>query len=329
MNHGMTPTRRPSLRGLPLYALIDPYLGDYPEHGIDLSQCTTFDSLRAIRREAWNGPEVFLAEGDDPVAEVHRLPYIVDLSDADDSLIDKLTADAIAEHQSALEGEIQSYRIGALIETWMAPLDLMLRLQKMWRYRPNMHNFRYLRIADRRVFEALTRLFEPVAIAHWLGPIARWHMLDRGMNWSVIPGEADSENHWYDDAGIGMRHSVSSLRALEAATLNIGPKQHWRLYDSEAVSRALLQWQSSGRVVDEDVYRKAWDGARKASRHGMQEPADKAAFAFRWMRDPDCATRLPVSRALELNIAGEMSFVDALAEYESDIDQPHGRGPTN
>lgn len=314
----MTPTRRPSLRGLPLYALIDPYLGDYPEHGIDLSQCTTFDNLRTIRREAWNGPEVFLAEGDDPVAEVHRLPYIVDLSDADDSLIDTLTANAIAEHQSALEGEIQNYRIGALIETWMAPLDLILRLQQMWRYRPNIHNFRYLRIADRRVFETLVRTFEPAAIAHWLGPIARWHMLDRGMNWSAVSGEADSENHWYDDAGIGMRRSISSLRALEAATLNIGPKQHWRLYDSEAVSRALLQWQASGRTVNEDAYRKAWDGVQEAARLGLQEPADKAAFAFCWMRDPDCATRLPVSRALQLSGDNGDSFAAILAELEND-----------
>lgn len=322
-------TQRSFLRGLPLYALIDPYMGDYPEHGLDLSQCTTFDGLRAIREEAWDGRKVFIAEGDDPVAEVHRLPYIVDLSDADDRLIDALTTAAAEEHEQALAGEVQRYRIGALIETWMTPIDLVRRLEKMWRYRPNMHNFRYLRIADRRVFEALTYLFEPAAIARWLGPIARWHVFGRNLQWATIAGEADVEGGWYSDSGTGMRRTVDPARALDSASLIVGTRQHWRLYDLETVSRALLDWQTAGRAIDADAYRNAWSGAREAARLGLKNAADKAAFSACWMRDPDCATRLPVSRALHLNKAGEMSFIDALAECESELDQPHGRRPEN
>lgn len=322
---GVISTPRPALRGLPLYALIDPYLGEYPDHAQGASECATFESLRGLRVRAWRDMEVYLAENDDPVADVHRLPYIVDLRDADDSFIDELIAAAAAEHRSALEGEVPRYRIGAFIETWMAPQDLMLRLQKMWRYPPHLHDFHYLRIADRRVFEALTHLFEPAAIARWLGPIACWHILGRDLGWRCIEGDAE---RWYTDSGLGWRRTVDAGRALDDASLIVSAQQHWRLYDLEAVSRALLDWQAAGRAIDGDIFEKAWRGAREAERLGLRDAEDKAAFAFQWIRDPDCASHPPVSLALQRSRDEGRPFSEILLDLKFEIDQsepPPGR----
>jgi hypothetical protein len=321
------PPPRPALRGLPLYVLIDPYTADYPDHDIDLAQCTSFDCLRALRSDAWNGRDVFLADGDDPVAHVHRLPYLVSLKDADDALIDALTEAALAEHRAALDGEQQPYRIGALIETWMAPPDLMRRLQKMWAYRPNADNLRYLRIAERRIFEGLTHLFDPAMLARWLGPIARWHFTGRAMAWLTVLGDADADGKWYSDTGFGMRRTVDPQRALEAAALHVSPQQHWRLRDHEAVSRALDDWQRQGRAIDAHAYELAWAGIDEAVRHGLAGPKDKGAFACRWMRNPACAGQSPVREALARSRTLEQPFAEVLAEIEALNDHPAGIDP--
>jgi hypothetical protein len=318
MTTGARTMPRPALRGLPLFALIDPYGGDYPSHSFDLSQCTSFDDLRSIRSDAWER-EVYLPEGDAPVTDVYRLPYLVNLEDATDASIDELTEAGLAEHRAVLGGDLsQDYRLGILIETWMAPADLMRRLQQMWTYpRPNTDNLTYLRIGDRRVVEALTHLFEPAVLARWLGPVARWHILGRNMAWITISGEADHNSSWYIGSDFGMRRTVDPARTLENATLRVSAPMHWRLLDHEAVSLALVEWQRAGRAVDADAYQRAWAGARVATEeHRLDAPEDKAAFMFHWMRDPDCATRSPVAEAMRRSKAEERPFAEVLAQIE-------------
>jgi len=312
-----TQSEGPALRGLPLYALIDPYFLDYPEHGIDLAACCSFDSLRAARRSNWHGYEIYLAEGDDPVREVSRLPYLVSLADAEKSMIDTLAEAAVAEQRAFLAGDPQPYRIGALIETWMAPQDLIRRLEKMWAYsyKGGGHH-RYLHIADRRAFETVVHLFDTQTIARWLGPIARWHYLGRDFDWRPAQGEADSNDGWYVDAGFGMRRAVAPERAMEGAVLQIGLREHQRLREGEAVSRALTRWQRAGRDVDAQTYELAWAGVQVAIREGLVQPEDKGAFAYRWMIDPDCAGCPPVGPALARSRLEARTFVSVLNETE-------------
>lgn len=313
-----TPARsdKPAMRGLPLYVLIDPYSLDYPEHGIDLATCTSFDSLRGIRRTAWAERDIYLAEGKDPVREVHRLPYLVSVAGTEEAMIDGLATAAVAEQRAALAGEPQPYRIGALIETWMAPEDLMRRLEKMWAYPYKGGRYRYLHIADRRAFEALVQLFDRATMARWLGPIARWHFLGRDFAWKAALGEADADRGWYVDSGLGMRRTVARERALEGATLPIGPRDHLRLREQEAVSRALTRWQRAGRDIDDRAHELAWAGVQAAMREGLDEQEDKGAFACRWMADHGCAGHSPVGPALARSRIEARPFADVLNEME-------------
>ncbi len=302
---------------MPLYALIDPYLGDYPEHGVDLSKCGTFDSICEIRKGAWQGCEVHLALGKEPVATVDRLPYVVDLSKASADQIETLTRVAREEHQSALDGDTPRYRIGALIETWMAGSDLMRRLESMWRYKHGIGGRQYLRIADRRVFEGLTHVLDARTMKRWLGPIYAWHFIGRSMRWMSVYGEASEGDLWYSDSGFGMRRTVPSARANDAATLMLGANQKWQLAEFETVSRVLLECQIRGGAPDADAYQKAWAGAREASRYGLSDAADKAAFVSRWMIDADCANRAPVNHAVQLANSHNGTFADALVAFEA------------
>jgi hypothetical protein len=320
---------RPTLDGLlPFYVLIDPLVGDYYDNDRDLSQCAGFPGLRLARSEAWGGRDIFLAEGDEPLVDAHLLPYLVPLDATDDALLDELIRAAVDEHRAALDGApIQRYCVGALIETWMAPTDLMRRLQKMWTYpRPNTDNFTYLRFSERRVFEALMHRFEPAALARWLGPIARWHFLGRDFRWHTVDGEPE---RWYVDAGLGLRRTVDSARALEGAALHVGPRQHLFLRDLAAHARALADWQRAGRSVDAKAHELAWAGIDEALRQGLTRQPDKGAFAACWMRDPACAERDAIREALARSRAQGLPFAEALAEVEPPTsEEPHSRMPS-
>ena len=287
VNSAAQALNRPKLSGLPLYVLIDPYLGDVRDDGYNLAQITDIEVLHRVRCNAWDGRKVFHAPMKNPVISAYRLPYVVHIEENDYGVLDELVQMAINEHQSALNfTTYQRYRVGTIIETWMDPLDLMRRLEMMWSYHRPVEGARYLRIGDRRVFEAITHLFTPERLARWLGPIAHWHVLARDFRWLSVRG--DDEN-WDADSGHGWRRAVDTTRVLEGASLQFDGLQRRRMRDLEAVARALLDWQRANRALSIDTYHLAWSAVAAAGDHGLVEQSDKAEFAYHWMRAHDCA----------------------------------------
>jgi hypothetical protein len=293
----------------PLYALIDPLLADYEADGRDASQCAGFPALLEMRRDAWDDREVFLAESDAPIIEAHLQPYTVSVAANDDALIDRLTRTAVEQQRAALAGSAPAaYRFGGLIETWMAPTDLMRRLERMWTYpRSNRDRLTYLRFSEPRVLEALAHRLPPETLARWLGPVARWHFLGRDCRWHTLSGEPH-----YVDSGLGLRRTVAEDSILRDAALELGPSGHLVLLDLEAHARALADWQRGGRAVDASAHALAWAGIDQARRQGLASQPDKGAYATCWMRDNQCAEHEPVRTALARFRSHGEPFADVL-----------------
>lgn len=180
---------KPQLSGLPLYAVVDPYFGEPPALDIEIQQAQSFEALAALRKTGWQGHEVTVASGSNPVINPRQLPYLVALDGANDPLLAKLLEAAASEYTEAIENDKGVLRIGALIETAIEPDRLMVRLQRMWCVKLGSQH-RYLRIADPRVFEMLQVLFDEKELQYWLGPIACWHFQGRGSLWQKFDGAA-------------------------------------------------------------------------------------------------------------------------------------------
>jgi hypothetical protein len=296
-------------RLLPLFALIDPLFGDYEADGRDASQCAGYHALRKMREDAWDGREIFLAESDAPIIEAHLQPYAVSVAADDEGLIERLTRAAVEQQRAALAGPAPAtYGFGGLIETWIAPTDLMRRLERMWTYpRPNRDHLTYLRFSEPRVLEALAHRLPPKTLARWLGPIARWHFLGRDCRWHTLIGEPH-----YVDSGLGLRRTVAEDSILHDTALDLGPRDHLALLDLEAHARALADWQRGGRDVDTSAHTLAWAGINQARRRGLTSQSDKGAYAACWMRDNQCAEHEPVRAALARFRSHGEPFADVL-----------------
>lgn len=307
----------PLLNNLPLYLLIDPYLSDFPEHGFDLSQFDTYDELETIRSMVWEHP-VHLPRGTEPVADVQRLPYLVDLTNCNNDTLSRVILEASSEQQRLLDGDISiSCRIGALIETWAPAEALMKRLESMWRQRVGSARLRYLRIADRRVFEGLTYSLSSENLAEYLGPISHWHYFNRSSEWVYAKGACCNNPAWYrDDNPHGYRKQLREDWLDRHTALSLTATQSQRLIDFEGVSRALLAWQQLGKVVDAGFYHRAWNGAEEGRRQGLDEPQDLSAFIVRWMKDPSFSQSGLFGKARIRMQSGDIAFANALIELE-------------
>lgn len=290
----------PQLHGLPLYLVVDPYFGDPPSLDIDAGSAASFEALASLRRNAW-GRDVHLSTWPAPVIEPAKLPYLVALQGERDRVLSFAADVARQERQEAIESQCGVYRMGALLETALAPIEAIDWLRRMWTTWVN-GKVGYLRMADPRVFEMLTHLFDAPDLAAWLGPLAHWYFPSRNGAWCCRDGAAaDSETHSEDEV-LQRAQRLQSLACGEP-TLDWTPQRKARLAHSEFLSRALGQLQAQALLVEPGHYPLGWRALERARRHGLRDPGDLVALCRRVLLDPAfeqgaaCEAALAVARA--------------------------------
>lgn len=278
------------------YALVDPFFGEPPGLDCPSARQSTFNELAECRAQAWARP-VWVATGQNPLIEPHRLPYIVQLETGDPLLaeLDELARD---EHQAALDGSTGAmYRLGTLIESSLHPKFVIARLQHMWVYHHRSPT-RYLRIGDRRVMEFLFNIVKRESIVDWLGPIKRWHILGRNFEWLSACGAETEVTLSEND--IFIWQSILANTAESKPQLKLDDTEHAMLLQSEAVSLALTQLQQDRTVLDAAVYRRLPPALEETARHRFRSPHDSATFLVRYIADSECAAKQPMQAALAL-----------------------------
>jgi len=322
-------SRPPELAGLSTYALVDPYFGEYPDSGLDVSASTSFSGLARSRSDAWEGRFVQVAESTEPLIDPRRLPYLVYLEGAEDPLLARMIDAAFQEHQAVLTGQFAGiYRVGTLIETSLPPKLLMQRLERMWECTPGIGTVHYVRVADRRVVEALAELVGQESFSRWLGPIARWHILARDFSWKTFRGAVDETTFPEEDCYA--RHRRLESQALVDTELVLSRESRRCFVGGlQAVSRALTIWQQHGHVPEAGMLARAWQGVKAAAKHGLESPADQAVFAYCWVRHADCAAHPSVAEALRRYRAGEQGFAEAWTELVLELHAPANASSVN
>ncbi|AKJ30328.1 DUF4123 domain-containing protein [Caldimonas brevitalea] len=274
----LSQTPLPVLQGLPLYALIDPFLGEPHLLAGASTSATDLDDLQAARRSAWKRA-VWVARDPSPRVEADRMPYVVQLEGADDPLVELLVQGAAMEAQQASETSIGKLGIGALIETPLDGQRLMQRIEQMTtvmvRGRP-----RYLRLADPRVFELLVHLLSARHLAEWLGPVGRWHLRLRNGTWGCCLGLADDAFLSTEAELYGRRQRVEEL-LTKPARLLLSVEQEARLLDGEAVSLTLAVLQRELADVPDHAHEAAWTACEQAAAVGLTDLNDRVSYAWR------------------------------------------------
>ncbi len=258
-----------------LFALVDPFFGEPPAFECSSDQAASFAALSECRTQAWGRP-VWLASGERPLIEPHRLPFIVQL-ELGDPLLEDLQQQAIDEHAAILEGAPGgAYRLGSFIESEMPPELVMQRLERMWSYSHRSLAPRYLRLGDRRVMELLVHLVRPKVIADWLGPLNAWYILGRSFEWHMFKGSTGdallSEKDNY------RRPSLFYEAAFRETNLKLSDAEHRFLLQSEAISLALTRVQQAGVVPDAALFSRLPDVLTKAESHHFRLLQDNAGF---------------------------------------------------
>ncbi len=268
------------------WALIDPFFGEPTARALAHlpSSGASANELIELRCKAWGGREIHVC--DDPLVLLprHQLPYLVALESASDPLLAELANEAVWEHEQALEGQHAAYRMGGILQADLTGLQVMQRLQTMWRlpgFASRASGHRFLRIGDRRVMQWCTKVLGLQRVRTWLGPIDAWHFLNHNFEWITLHGEQIETEA--EEQALFVRHRLRAERLLSNARLSVGREQMIMFKGSEAVSRALTKWQSvlENRRLSDAALDAAWGAVQSAHRAGFTEPLDAAEWAWR------------------------------------------------
>lgn len=235
-------SHEPAFSGLPLYALIDPYFGEPAfisagsnnEHDAPRSLA----ELAAKREQAWDRA-VAIDESTEPRLPTTRLPYIVALVGAADAWVPEILAAVARQHREAIATSMTRIAVGAFIESDLEAQDVMARVSLMSRQSADGQP-RHLRLVSPRVMELLAHVLSATQLAYWLGPLSRWHHVDRSGRWQclhAVPTICD------DAIGSGANGAppVEATGRLAATHAQLRA-----LAQSEVVNRALDKMQASG-----------------------------------------------------------------------------------
>lgn len=146
--------------------------------------------------------------------------------------------------------------IGGWLRSSAEPRVLVRHLQSLMLPSEPRVGRRYLRLADRRVFEWIWPVLSPLQRQQWLGPINRWWALNR-RNELVL--------HAMTEAVPEEPHHDPEL--LTAA-------QWTRLHDCELAQQILRGWSSFADPLPADYVPQAEHALRSVRSLGVAEPAD-------------------------------------------------------
>ncbi|MDC6294598.1 DUF4123 domain-containing protein [Ralstonia pseudosolanacearum] len=228
---------------------------DDNEHGYLLLDPMLREPLEA-RELLASGCDIFRIPVDRPQLHEDQWPKLVKLRPAAVEMLLASISLAMSEQSSAeLEGE-EGFVIGGWLRSSAEPRVLVRHLQSLMLPSEPRVGRRYLRLADRRVFEWIWPVLSPLQRQQWLGPINRWWALNR-RNELVL--------HAMTEAVPEEPHHDPEL--LTAA-------QWTRLHDCELAQQILRGWSSFADPLPADYVPQAEHALRSVRSLGVAEPAD-------------------------------------------------------
>lgn len=274
----------PRTCGLPLYACVNPVLADYPQALPPELPKDDPETLTRHRTAAWHGARVMMQPVTAPsLIEAHRLTYLVAMEGLSDPLMTGVLHNALAEHAAALDGAtFTPYRTGVLVESSLAPADLLERMAGMCRYTRGTHPAAYLNWSDRRVAESMLALCSAATLSAWLGPIARLHVLARNGHWLHVSGHPDETQ--FGETELYRRSAILGDALTQRQGLRTSAQEHRALLALQTLSRVLLGWEREGHAITAATQRLARDAVEHAQRHhAMLDAEAQVSRAIDWM----------------------------------------------
>ncbi|MCY1215038.1 hypothetical protein D9M72_268730 [compost metagenome] len=205
-----------------------------------------------------------------------RAPYLLELEDRHDPLLDLSLVLAIQEHLNACADGSGPSRVGGWLQTHRHGgngATLARQLRGLFHARGAPGKGRYLRLADRRVLGLLHQAprahsvlpLPPIDWSSSLQGIASWAYLDMNFDVQALRGAAGD--------------SLPRPLKLEAP--------HWTLpVRAEAINRTLMAWQRTRRRLPADALAQALHKVGNASRRGLADPKTQAAYAAEALQHP-------------------------------------------
>lgn len=233
-------TPRPHLSGLGLYLLVDPYFGEPSCVALTVTDDDAPALVHDRRQKAWQRDVHSAASSDHPIG-VALLPYLVALNGADDEWLEIALDEAAHDHDQSVESGFHKIRTGTLIESDLGGEELMDRLQQMWTIAVSGKR-RHLRLGSPRVMELVFHSADAQAIQVWLGPIARWHHLDRNGQWRKVRGQSDLDEELSDE-DFYKRHQTQRAMTAIPPQLRCEGALRTALMHSETITQSLDAWQ--------------------------------------------------------------------------------------
>ncbi|MBJ2159866.1 DUF4123 domain-containing protein [Variovorax sp. IB41] len=233
--------------GRPIYLLIDPFLGD--EKSLDGRH-----ARYPIDGASFDVPP-------------DRSPYLIELEDRHDPLLDVSLTIAVREHLVACAVGSGAFRIGAWLQTSNGAGAVLARqLSHLFRARGAPNAKRYLRLADRRMLALLHQMphmenQSPMPVIDWreaLKGVTDWIYLDMNFKLQSLQG------------------TPGELRILPLKL----EQRHWTLpLQAEAINRALMAWQQLRYPLPADATVQVLRKVANAQRRGIVNPQDQAAYS--------------------------------------------------
>ena len=166
--------------GMPLFALIDPMLGE----PIPLRGGSAVEGVQALREATWKRPIMRIELPQQTPLLPHLHPYLVAVSGPTDPWLQTTLDVALDEHQQAQSGGLAgvgsaAHRIGGWLQTGQSTEQLAQSLQKLVAlrvaaFRPST----YLRALDRRVLALLRHVIGDARLMAALPGVQTWAYLD-------------------------------------------------------------------------------------------------------------------------------------------------------
>ena len=225
------------------YILVDPMLREPLERDFILdSGCEIFPLAMA---------SVKLAE--------HQIPYLVQLRPA---AVQTLRASLEAALQEQADVDVENnagFAVGGWLRSAVEPQLLAKHLARCMTPAGMPLGTRYLRLADRRVFELLWFASGPVQRQDWLGPISQWWTLDRRN--SLVPHTVDQRSPWRLDY------------------LRVAPEQWKCMRNCELIQQLLRGWQRFQPELPRDYLQQSLNAIEAAQSLGLDQAADIVLLA--------------------------------------------------
>ncbi|WP_409170028.1 hypothetical protein [Variovorax sp. H27-G14] len=245
------------LRPGPVYLLVDPFNGD-------------------VEPPIESNPR-YAVPGDALRVHAEQLPYLVELKDTRDPLLEQSIAWAVEEHLQACANGSGPCRIGGWLQPH-APHDGAVLARQVGALllasdAPNRGG--YLRLADRRVLALLHQGAGSTPEAPPLLPAIDWGRQLKGIA------------HWiYLDGNFTLRALQGQPGAATCGPLQLEAAHLQCMADAEAINLGLMAWQRFRHPLPDDAAAQITTLLSRARRHGLRRPDDLAAYAAEALRFP-------------------------------------------